>query len=118
MCVAGVVAVSTEGHDVSESLRHSESLGHSESWDILSPVRHSLSARRHSRIAAENGVLQWDKSSAFAVMCSKHCNVLPTQSGMSMLVVLFLQSQVRLMPQNCVASQLIVMVHLDFFSVH
>jgi hypothetical protein len=58
VCVAGVVVVSVEGHDVSESLGLSESLGHSESWDILSPVRHSLSARWCSRIAAENGVLQ------------------------------------------------------------
>jgi hypothetical protein len=45
LCAAGVVIVSVEGHDISES------------WDILSPVTHSLSARRHSRIAAENGVL-------------------------------------------------------------
>jgi hypothetical protein len=57
VCVAGVVVVSTEGHDVSASLGHSESSGHSESWVILSPVRHSLSARRHSRIPEENGAL-------------------------------------------------------------
>jgi hypothetical protein len=51
--VAGVMVVSMEGHDISESL------GHSESWNILSPGRHSLSARRYSRIAAENGVLNY-----------------------------------------------------------
>jgi hypothetical protein len=55
--VAGVVVISVEGPDVSESLGLSESLGHSESWDILSPVRHSLSTRWYSRIAAENEVL-------------------------------------------------------------
>jgi hypothetical protein len=52
------MAISVEGPDVSELLGLSESSGHSESWDILSPVRHSLSARRHSRVAAENGALQ------------------------------------------------------------
>jgi hypothetical protein len=57
VCAAGVVVVSVEGHDVSESLEHSESLGHSESWDMLSPMRHSLSARRYSRIAEENRAL-------------------------------------------------------------
>jgi hypothetical protein len=57
--VAGVVVVSMEGRDVSESLGLSESLGHSESWDILSPLRHSLSARQYSMIAAENGVLHY-----------------------------------------------------------
>jgi hypothetical protein len=55
--VAGVVVISVEGPEVSESLGLSESLGHFESWAILSPMRHSLSARRYSRIAAENGVL-------------------------------------------------------------
>jgi hypothetical protein len=59
LCVAGVMAVSMEGHVVSELLRHSESLGHSESCDILSPVRFSLSARRYSRIAAATGVLHY-----------------------------------------------------------
>jgi hypothetical protein len=57
--VAGVVVVSVEGHDVSESLGLPESLEHSESWDILSLMRHSLSARRYSRIAAENRVLHY-----------------------------------------------------------
>ena len=57
MYVADVVVVSVEGHAVSESLGLSESVCHSESWDILSPVRHSLSARQYSKIAAENGVL-------------------------------------------------------------
>jgi hypothetical protein len=46
LCVAGVAVVSFEGLDISES------------WDIVSPMRHSLSDRRHSRIAVENGVLQ------------------------------------------------------------
>ena len=57
VCVAGVVVVSMEGHGISESLGLSEPLGHLESWDILSPMRHSLSARRHSRIAVEKGAL-------------------------------------------------------------
>jgi hypothetical protein len=57
--VAGVVVISVEGPDISESLGLSESLGRSESWDILSPVRHSLSTRQYSRIAAENGVLHY-----------------------------------------------------------
>jgi uncharacterized membrane protein YidH (DUF202 family) len=46
LCMAGVAVVSFEGLDVSES------------WDIVSPVRHPLSIRRHSRIAAEKGALQ------------------------------------------------------------
>jgi hypothetical protein len=47
--VAGVVVVSFEGLDISES------------WDIVSPVRHSLSARRHSRIPVENGAVQQEQ---------------------------------------------------------
>jgi hypothetical protein len=63
--VAGVVVVSVEGYDVSESLGHSESLCHSESWDILSPVRHSLSVRRYSRIAAE----KWGTAVVYTTWC-------------------------------------------------
>jgi hypothetical protein len=43
LCVAGVIVVSFEGLDISEL------------WDIVSPMRHSLSARRYSRIAAKMG---------------------------------------------------------------
>jgi hypothetical protein len=46
LCVAGVAVVSFEGLDVNES------------WDIVSPMRQPLSARRCSRIAAENGVVR------------------------------------------------------------
>jgi hypothetical protein len=57
--VAGVMVISVEGPDASGSLGLSESF-----------VRHSLSTRRYSRIAAENGVLHcrphdkwWTKAS-------------------------------------------------------
>jgi hypothetical protein len=55
---AGVVVVSIEGPDVSESLGLPESRGIRSPGTFGVPYDISLSTRQYSRIAAENGVLQ------------------------------------------------------------